>query len=46
MCDGYHTPQEISEEIVGVLEANHTQVEGDVTKTLEEFQKKGLLEGV
>lgn len=46
LCDGNHTPQEISEEIVDVLEGDPAQVEGDVTKTLGEFQEKGLLEGV
>lgn len=44
LCNGGHTPQEILEEILGELEANPTQVEKDVTKTLEEFQRKGLLE--
>jgi len=46
LCDGNHTPKEISEEILGILEASPTQVEKDVTKTLEGFQRKGLLEGV
>jgi radical SAM protein with 4Fe4S-binding SPASM domain len=45
-CDGNHTAKEITEEIVKVLEAAHVQVEGDVTKTIEEFQGKGLLEEV
>ncbi len=44
LCDGSHTGKEIAEEIVGVLEADQSQVEGDVTKTIEEFQSKGLLE--
>jgi radical SAM protein with 4Fe4S-binding SPASM domain len=44
LCDGSHTAKEIAEEIVNVLETDHSQVEGDVTKTIEEFQSKGLLE--
>ncbi len=44
LCDGSHTAKEIVEEIVDVLEADQSQVEGDVTKTIEEFQSKGLLE--
>ncbi len=44
LCDGSHTAKEIAEEIVDVLEADQPQVEGDVTKTIEEFQSKGLLE--
>ena len=46
LCDGSHTAKEIAKEIVNVLEANPSQVEGDVTKTIEEFQSKGLLEEV
>lgn len=45
LCDGGHTPKEIAEEVVSALEADPVQVERDVTKTLEEFQRKGLLEG-
>jgi radical SAM protein with 4Fe4S-binding SPASM domain len=44
LCDGSHTAKEIAEEIVDVLESDQSQVEGDVTKTIEEFQSKGLLE--
>lgn len=44
LCDGSHTTKEIAEEILEVLEADQSQVEGDVTKTIEEFQSKGLLE--
>jgi radical SAM protein with 4Fe4S-binding SPASM domain len=44
LCDGNHDAKEIAEEIVDVLEADQSQVEGDVTKTIEEFQSKGLLE--
>ncbi len=46
LCDGRNTAKEIAKEIVDVLEADHSQVEGDVTKTIEEFQSKGLLEEV
>ncbi len=46
LCDGSHTAKEIADEIVNVLEADPSQVEGDVTKTIEELQSKGLLEEV
>ncbi len=46
LCDGSHTAKEIADEIVNVLEADPSQVEGDVTKTIEEFQSKGLLDEV
>ncbi|HLA38073.1 MAG TPA: PqqD family peptide modification chaperone [Candidatus Brocadiales bacterium] len=46
LCDGNHTPKEIAEEVVSVLETDPVQVERDVTKTIEEFQSKGLLEVV
>ncbi|HHT9155566.1 MAG TPA: PqqD family peptide modification chaperone, partial [Candidatus Tripitaka sp. YC43] len=46
LCDGNHTPEEITEEVVSVLETDPVQVERDVTKTIEEFQRKGLLEVV
>ncbi len=46
LCDGNHTAKEITEEIVDVLEADPSQVEGDVSKMIEEFQGKGLLEEV
>jgi radical SAM protein with 4Fe4S-binding SPASM domain len=46
LCDGNHDAKEIAEEIVDALEADPSQVEGDVTKTIEEFQNKGLLEEV
>ena len=44
LCDGNHTPKEIAEEVISVLETDPVQVERDVTKTIEEFQRKGLLE--
>ena len=46
LCDGNHTVKDITEEIVDVLNADPVQVEGDVTKMIEEFQGKGLLEEV
>jgi radical SAM protein with 4Fe4S-binding SPASM domain len=46
LCDGNHTAKEITEEIVDVLKADPSQVEGDVSKMIEEFQGKGLLEEV
>ncbi len=46
LCDGNHTAKEIAEEIVDVLKADPSQVEGDVSKMIEEFQGKGLLEEV
>ena len=46
LLDGNHTLQEITEEVVSALGADPVQVGEDVTKTLEEFQRKGLLEGV
>ena len=44
LLDGNHTPKEIAEEVISVLETDPVQVERDVTKTIEEFQRKGLLE--
>ncbi len=44
LCDGNHTAKEIAEEIGTVLEAEPSQVAGDVIKTIKEFQGKGLLE--
>ncbi len=46
LCDGSHTAKEIANEIVDVLEADASQVEGDVNTTIEEFYGKGLLEEV
>ncbi len=46
LCDGSHTAKEIADEIVNVLKADPLQVEVDVTKMIEEFQGKGLLEEV
>ncbi len=46
LCDGSRNAKEIAEEITNVLTADLSQVEGDVTKTIEEFQSKGLLEEV
>ena len=46
LCDGNHTVKDITEEIVDVLKADPSQVEEDVTKMIEEFQGKGLLEEV
>ena len=46
LCDGNHDAKGIAQEIVDALEADPSQVERDVTKTIEEFQSKGLLEEV
>jgi radical SAM protein with 4Fe4S-binding SPASM domain len=46
LCDGNHTVKDITEEIVDVLNADPVQVERDVTKMIEDFQGKGLLEEV
>ena len=46
LCDGSHTVKDMTEEIVDVLKADPVQVEKDVTKMIEEFQGKGLLEEV
>ncbi len=46
LCDGNHTVKDMTEEVVDVLKADPVQVERDVTKMIEEFQGKGLLEEV
>ncbi len=46
LCDGNRTTREIAEEIVAVLEADPSQVEGDVNKTIQDLQEKALLEEV
>ena len=46
LCDGSHTTKDIAKEIINVLEADPSQVEGDVNKTIGEFHSKGLLEKV
>ncbi|MCP4366424.1 MAG: radical SAM protein [Planctomycetes bacterium] len=44
LCDGNHTTKQITEEIVAVLDAEPSQVERDVTKIIEDFQGKDLLD--
>jgi len=46
LCDGSHTTKDIAKEIINVLEADPSQVEGDVNKTIGELHSKGLLEEV
>ena len=44
LCDGMHSPEEISAEIVSVLDVNPNIVFNDVLKVLEEFIHQNLVD--
>jgi len=44
LCDGEHTPAQIAEEVLSVLEADQSQVLSDVIRTVNEFLEKDLVE--
>ncbi len=44
LCDGEHTPAQIAEEILSVLEADPSRVLSDVIRTVNDFFEKDLVE--
>ncbi len=44
LCDGMHSPEEIADEIVSVLDVEPDIVFKDVSKVLEEFIRQNLVE--
>lgn len=44
LCDVSQSPQEITRELTDTLKADPAQVEKDVSETLDQFHKKGLIE--
>jgi len=44
LCDVSQSPQDITREIADTLKADPSKVEKDVSETLDQFQKKGLVE--
>lgn len=44
LCNGFHSPQAIANEILSILPADPAQVLADVHRILEEFKQGGLLE--
>ncbi len=44
LCDGMHSPEEITDEIVSVLDVDPNTVSKDVSKVLNEFVLQNLVE--